>query len=137
MAARADAPAGACALLSDSEVERVLHAPASGGRPRVDAGSLISCDYTAAGGSVSILLRRHASKHWIAEQKRRMSAASSFRSVQGVGDSAFVLDMRQAGAALCIFHQDHYLEVSVTHIGASESVLSATKDLAKIVLGKL
>jgi hypothetical protein len=137
-AARAENPAGACHLLSQAEVEQAVHFPSDNGSIRVNSGALTSCTFRAeGGGSVSVLLRRDAPRRWVAEQQRRMTAGSNFRAIDGVGDSAFVLDLRQAGAALCVFRGDYYLEISVVRLGGANSVLPATQELALKALSRL
>ncbi|MGB7762489.1 MAG: hypothetical protein WBL61_21825, partial [Bryobacteraceae bacterium] len=94
-----------------------------------------SCLFTAGtGGTVSILLRRNASADWIAEQRRRMTGPGSFRRVSGVGDSAFVLDHLERGAALCVFLGEDYLQISVFRLGGASSVLPAAEELARQAL---
>ena len=136
--ARAQFPPTACSLLSPAEVEQVLHVPMGPGSPRVNAGNLTSCLFTArGGGKVSILLRRNASRNWIAEQRYRMSGASTFRPLGGLGDSAFVLDRRGQGAALCVFRGEYYLQISAFGTGGASDVLPATEELARKALSRM
>jgi hypothetical protein len=138
LAARAENPAGACRLLSKADVEQALHLATNNGDTRVNTDALTSCTYRApSGGTVSILVRRHASRAWIGEQLKRMNSGSGFRPIDGVGDAAFVLDLRQSGVALCVFQGDYYIEICVVRLGAADSVLPATQKLARKALSRL
>jgi hypothetical protein len=130
-------PPRACRLVSRAEVERALQAPVGEGEIRVNTENLTSCTFAVAGGgSVSILLRRHASKEWIDEQTHRMSNASSFQPVSA-GDSAFVLDMRHAGTVFCVFQGEYCVVVSVNRVVHGDGALQAAQCLARIALSKL
>jgi len=134
----AESPPTACHLLSPAAVEHTLHVPVGFGSPRVNSELVNSCLFTAnRGGTVSILLRRKASADWIAEQRYRMMSQGSFRPVSGVGDSAFVMDHREHGAALCVFLGDHYLQISVFRLGGADTVLPAAEELARQALTAL
>ena len=61
----------------------------------------------------------------------------SFRPVAGLGGQAFVLDMRDAGAALCVLRADYYLQVSVFNAGAAATVFPGVEKLAKAALARL
>lgn len=132
----AEFPPTACGLLSAGEVEQALHVPVSNGSPRVNTEILTSCVFTdGRGGVVSILLRRNTSQDWTTEQRRRMSG--SFRPFAGLGDSAFVLDRREQGAALCVFRGEYYLQISIFQVGSADAVLPAAEDLARKALSRL
>jgi LPS sulfotransferase NodH len=94
-------------------VARRLHALVSNGSPRVNTEILTSCLFTGGSdGTVSILLRRNASKEWIAEPRRRMSGAGSFRPVA-------------------------YLQISIFRAGSADAVLPAAEELARKALSRL
>jgi hypothetical protein len=134
----AESPATACHLLSPAEVEHALHIPVGPGSPRVNTELVTNCLFTAGrDGAISILLRRNAAAGWTAEQRRRMTGAGSFRPVSGVGDSAFVLDKREQGAALCVFLGGYYLQISVFRSGGADTVLPAVEELARQALSRL
>ena len=131
---------GACSLLSREEVGQALGAPVGEGRALVSTGVVTSCSFPAkGGGSVPILLRRNAGRAWIAEQEYRMNKGvghGAFRPVAGLGERAFVLDMRWAGAALCVFRGEHYLQVSAFGIGDADAHAAAEK-LAGMAMSRL
>jgi hypothetical protein len=134
----AETPRTACDLLSPAEVEHALHVPVGLGSPRVNAELVTNCLFTAGrDGTVSILFRRNASADWVAEQRHRMTGQGSFRPVRGVGDSAFVLDKREQGAALCVFLGEYYLQVSVFRLGGADVVRPAAVELARQALSRL
>jgi hypothetical protein len=60
----------------------------------------------------------------------------SFRPVEGLGERAFVLDMHGAGAALCVFRTDYYLQVSVFKAGDAAAVLPRVEKLVKAALAR-
>lgn len=136
--AHAESPPTACQLLFPAEVGRALHVSVGSGSPRVNSERLTGCRFAADGGGiVSILLRRNASAEWMAEQRQRMTSAGSFRRVSGLGDSAFVLDGRERGAALCVFLGEDYLQISVFRLGGTDTVLPAAEELARRALSRL
>lgn len=128
----------ACHLLTSVEVDKALHVPVDHGNPRVNTEFVSVCSFPSGrSGTVSILIRRNASKEWIAEQRQRMKGPGSFRPVSVVGDSAFVLDRRKDGAAMCVFHGAYYLQVSVFRLGDGQSVLPAVEVLVRKALSRL
>jgi hypothetical protein len=138
LAARGPWQTKACDLLSQSDVQQVLQAQSDDGSPRVNAGILTSCTFRITGGGmVSILLRHDVARTWSASQRRRMTTAENFRVLDGFGDSAFVLDLHQSGAALCAYRGNYYLQVSIIRLGVSDHVLPATEELARRALANL
>ena len=61
----------------------------------------------------------------------------SFHPVAGLEQQAFELDLRDAGAALCVFGADYYLQVSVFNAGAAATVFPGAEKLAKAALTRL
>jgi hypothetical protein len=61
----------------------------------------------------------------------------SFHPVAGLGEKAFLLDMRDAGAALCVFRADYYLQVSVINAGTAATVFPGSERLARAALTHL
>jgi hypothetical protein len=136
--ARAEYSPTACQLLSPAEVEHALHVPVGAGSPRVNSELVTSCLFTAdGGGTISILLRRNPPADWIAEQRQRMTNSGSFRPVSGVGGSAFGLDSREQGAALCVFLGEYYLQISVFRLGNAGTVLPVAEELARQARSRL
>ena len=134
----AESPPTACDLLSPAEVDRALHVRVGPGSPRVNTELVTNCLFIAGrDGTISVLFRRNAAADWAAEQRRRMTGPGSFRPVSGVGDSAFVLDKREQGAALCIFQGEYYLQISVFRLGGADTVLPAAEELARQALSQL
>jgi hypothetical protein len=128
----------ACSLLSAAEVVHAVGVPVGPARTRVNSERVTSCVFAAdGGGTVSVLLRRNASADWRAEQRRRMTSAGSFRPVSGMGDSAFLLDNREQGAALCVFSGEYYLQISVFRLGGADTVLPPAEELARRALSRL
>ena len=134
-AGHTETPVQACQLVSQLEVERTLQMPAVKGDARINADTLTACIFRAEQGrSVSILVRRRASREWVAEQQRRMSGSAQFHAVSGLGDSAYRLNLPRA-AALCVFRGDDYLEV---YVRAGEArVPVAAEELARTVLSRM
>jgi len=103
-------------------------------------GTVTSCSFPIKdGGSITVLFRRNADRAWIAEQEQRMKMGAqygSFRPVDGLGERAFVLDMHAAGAALCVFRADYYLQVSVFKAGDAATVLPRVEKLVKAALAR-
>ena len=135
---RPTAPA-ACDLLSRPEIERIVSAGLSQGEPRVQAGAATMCRFTGKrGGVVTILIRRIPGEDWVSRQIERMSRNwPTFREVPGIGDRSFLYDMKEAGAALCAFRGDYYIQVSVFRMGEASAVLPATEELAKRALAHI
>lgn len=139
--AQPSAAPSACSLLAREAAEQALGASLGEARVRLDNGTVSSCTFPIKrGGSVSILLRRNAGQAWIAEQVQRMKLGigqGSFRPVDGLEGQAFLLDMRDSGAALCVFRPDYYLQVSVFKAGAAINVFPVAVKLAKAALTRL
>jgi hypothetical protein len=133
--AHAQSSPTACNLVSHAEVERALHVPVGFGSARVNSELVTSCLYAAdRGGTVSIVLRHNPPAVWIAEQRQRMTSPGGFRPVSGLGGSAFMLDAREQGAALCVFLGEYYLQISVFRLGGADTVIPAAKELARRAL---
>jgi hypothetical protein len=130
-----------CGILAREAIEQAFGTALGEARARVDSETVSTCSFPIkSGGSVSILVRRNAGPAWIAEQEQRMNLGvryGSFRPVAGLGRQAFVLDMRDAGAALCVFRADFYLQVSVFHAGAAATALPRAEKLARAALARL
>ena len=60
----------------------------------------------------------------------------AFRPAAGLGERAFVFDMGGAGAAVCVFRGEHYLQVSAFRIGDADAYATAEK-LVGLAMGRL
>lgn len=131
----------ACSLLAREAVEQAFETSLGEARVGANNETVTSCLFPIkGGGSLSILFRRNAGRAWIAEQEQRMDMGvryGSYHPVAGLGGQAFVLDMRDAGAALCVFRADYYLQVSVFNAGAAAKVFPRVKKLAEAALARL
>lgn len=114
---RQTAPA-ACALLSRPEIEGIVNAGLSQGEPRVQAGAATMCRFTGKrGGVVTILIRRIPGEDWVSRQIERMSRSwPTFREAPGIGERSFLYDMKEAGAVLCVFRGDYYIQISLVRM---------------------
>jgi hypothetical protein len=138
LAARNPALTTACNLLSASDVQEVVQLQSDQGSTRINAGILTSCTFRiVGGGSVSVLLRHDDSGTWVVSQRRRMTGAPDIRPIDGMGGSAFVLDLHDSGAALCVYRGNYYLQVSVVRLGSSDRVLPTVQELARRALANL
>ena len=139
--AQPPAAPNACSLLAREAVEQAFGASVGEARVGVNNGTVTSCSFPIkGGGSISILFRRNADRAWIAAQEKRMTMGVRYgriHPVAGLGEQAFVLDLRHAGAALCVFRTDYYLQVSAFHAGAVATVLPGMEKLAKAALARL
>jgi uncharacterized membrane protein len=140
----ATAPAGdsnACALLSGLDVEKAVGVPVKDGLPRLRIGSLTSCRFaTERGGEVGILVRSLPGADWLSAQEGRMNRGvriGSYREVTGIGDRSFLYDMRSAGAVLCIFGAEYYLQISLLRTAENSRTPAVLRKLATTALQRL
>jgi hypothetical protein len=138
VSAQPSAAPSACGLLSREAVEQVLGTSLGNARVGANNGDVTSCSFPIkGGGSISILLRRNANRAWIAEQEERMNLGDrygNFRPVAGLGEKTFVLDMRDAGAAVCVLGAASCLQVSVFRAGTAATVFAKVEKLAEAAL---
>jgi hypothetical protein len=139
--AQLPAAPSACSLLEREAAEQAFGASLGEARLGVNNGTVTTCSFPVKGGGrISILFRRHAGRAWIKEHEQRMNMGvryGSFHPAAGLGGHAFVLDMRQSGAALCVFRADYYLQVSVFNAGAAAEVFPGVEKLARVALARL
>jgi hypothetical protein len=122
----------ACDLLSRSDIQQVIGTAGEGGRSQVNTGVVSTCVFDFGGdGRIAVLVRHHARRDWILAQSGRM--ASQFRSVEGLGDRAYRLHL-QAGAALCIYRGEDYLQVSALRTKGADRL---AEELARRILSRL
>jgi len=134
----AESVPAACELVTHGEVQTAVLRTVESGSPRVNAENVTSCLFKdARGGAVSVLFHNNVSQEWIAQQTVRMSGTASFRPVSSVGDTAFVLDRDERGAAICLFRKGSYLQVSAFGLGDANSVVPGITDLARKALRRL
>lgn len=124
----------ACTLFSKLELEEIVAVPLKDGEARGNRDTGSACFFGGkSGGRVVVLLRRVPNAAWSSEQVQRMEAAAlqgSYHDVPGIGDRSFLFDMHAAGAAMCIFRGDFYLEISVLGLEAVANASSAVERLA-------
>lgn len=127
--------------LSRDAVEQAFGASIGEARVGVHNRTVTTCSFPIeGGGSLSILLRRNAGRAWIAEQEQRMNGSvrhGRFYPVAGLGGEAFMLDMRAAGAVLCVFRGNDYVQVSVFKAGAAATVFPGAEKVARATLTRL
>ncbi len=119
--ASAQAPgkgADACSIVSKAEIEQALGVKLQDGQkdPKMEnPGVLSSCDYGLAdGGTVSVLLRRNATKYVPGTEKAEFEKQGmKLRYTNGLGTTAAFIDMMGVGTGLFVFRGDYdYLQVS-------------------------
>jgi hypothetical protein len=141
VSAQPSAAPGACGLLSREAVGQVLGTSVGDARAGTNNGDVTSCSFPIkGGGSISILLRRNASRVWIVEQEERMNLGvryGNYRPVAGLGEKTFELDMRDAGAAVCVLSAASYLQVSVFRAGTAATVFAKVEKLVEAALTRL
>ena len=131
----------ACALLSNLEIKAILDVPVGAGVVRLDGGSVTGCRFAGKNGAaVTVLVRRCTRRGWAEEQAARMKRGAgegNYREVPGVGERAFLLDLHQAGAALCVFDGGRYVQISAVRMGDSSRVSPGIEKLARKVLERM
>jgi hypothetical protein len=123
-----------------ADVEQALGRRLTEGKQEREGGSS-TCDYTGRDGQVTITLQRLPAKLNIAaeiDSLKRAIPESSVRPAQGLGATAFFLDIAGAGTQLHIIRGGHdYLLVSVLGFGDAISVSPVAERLARKALGRL
>ena len=130
-----------CSLLSAAEVGAAAGEAIKDGVILFRNGSTASCSFARTrGGRIAILIRRPPSREWTGEQVERMRrgvSLGSYREVDGVGERAFILDLKDAAAVLCVFESPYYLQVSVLGAGDGSRKTEVVERLARIALRRL
>jgi hypothetical protein len=128
----------ACALLSQAEIEQAVGVATSSGEHRLTIESASGCRFTMSGGGlITVVVRHPAQPDWISGQITRMASyPQRFHEVNGLGDRSFLFDMTGRGAALCIFHADHYIQVSAIGVAQPSKLLPALIALGEKVLSR-
>jgi len=130
----------ACALLSRWKVREVVGSPVGEGESRLISTNFTRCLFhERSGGNTAILVRRFPSGNWESEQMSRLRRSvelGTYREVAGIGDRAFLGEMRQ-GAVLCVFEGERYLQVSVFRIGGTGGSGPVLEKLARYALARL
>jgi hypothetical protein len=128
----------ACAFLSQAEIEQAVGAGINSREHRLVIESASACRFTMEGGGlITVVVRRPGRADWISEQIARMAShPQRFHEVNGVGDRSFLFDMTGRGAALCIFHVDHYIQVSAFGMSQPSKLLPALVTLGEKVLSR-
>ncbi len=131
----------ACALLSRPDVVAAVGTPIGEGVPRIADRDVTSCSFAVErGGQVAILVRRAPAGDWAAEQVARMRRGvhlGTYREVPGIGDRSFLYNVRRAGAVLCVFGSDYYLQISLFHMGEDPPMPAVLERLTTSALTRL
>ena len=124
----------ACALLLRSDVVEAVGVPVAEGVTQIVDRDVTSCSFAGErGGQVAILVRRVPARDWVSEQVARMTRAvqlGSYREVPGIGHRSFLYYLPGAGAVLCVFGLDYYLQVSLFHMGEDSRIPAILQKLA-------
>jgi hypothetical protein len=117
----------ACMLLSQAEIQQAVGAVINSGENRLTIEGASACRFTIKGGGlITVVVRSPSRPDWISEQIARMAShPQRFHEVNGIGDRSFLLDMTEKAAALCVFHADHYTQVSAFGVAQPSKLLPA------------
>ena len=131
---------GACSAVTSSVVENALGRRF--GRGQEDThGSESTCDYGAGKGLVSITIQRLNAKLNVPleiESLKKSIEDSSVRMAEGIGGTAFFLDIAGAGTQLHVIRGDRdYVMVSILGFGEAPQVSIAAERLARAALARL
>jgi hypothetical protein len=151
-AAAASSPAGpsqqlapvktlsACSAVTPADLERAFGLTFGRGQEETHATES-TCDYASGHGQVSITIQRLARKLDMPKEIEAMKQTiegSSVRLAEGIGTTAFYLDIPSAGTQLhVIIGERNYLMVSVLGFGDASTVSAATEKLTHAALGRL
>ena len=119
----------ACGLLRGGEVR-------SAERRAMTGGSSV-CRYGVGDGGILTVVVRRVPARWAAEQIERMAKNPERYREAELGDRSFLFDMGEAGAALCIFQGEYYVQLSVFRMGRASSVRPVLERLAVTALERL
>jgi hypothetical protein len=132
---------GACALLSQREVEEAAGMPVREGVPLLRSGVPSSRAFIAERlVRLTVLLRPVPTAEWASEQVVRMTRGvhlGTYREVPGIGDRSFLYEMRQSGAVLCVFESGYYLQFSLASPGLESRAPAVLERLARSALALL
>jgi hypothetical protein len=128
----------ACALISQAEIEQAVGDAIKSREDRLPVETASACRFTMKGGGlIIVLVRRAARPDWISEQIARMAShPQRFHEVNGIGDRSFLFDMAEKAAAICIFHADHYIQISAFGVAPPPKLLPALVTLGEKVLSR-
>ena len=131
---------GACTAVTAGDLQLALGISFGRGQETA-SGTQSTCDYTARTAQVSITIQRLAGKVDIPveiEALKRELPGSTARIVDGMGVSAFLLEIPDAGAQLHIIRGERdYLMVSILGLGDAPVVSPAAERLARAALSRL
>ena len=131
---------GACSAVTSTDLENALGRRF--GRGQEDThGNESTCDYGAGKGLVSITIQRLDTKLDLPleiESLEKNIEHSSVRMAEGLGDTAFFLDIAGAGTQLHVIRGDrNYVMVSILGFGEAPQVSIAAENLARAALARL
>jgi hypothetical protein len=128
----------ACTLLSQAEIEQAVGAVINSGENRLTIDGASACRFTIKGGGlITVVVRSPSRPDWISEQIARMAShPQRFHEVNGIGDRSFLLDMTEKAAALCVFHADHFIQVSAFGVAQPSKFLPALVALVEKVVSR-
>ena len=130
-----------CALLLRSDVAEAVGIPVTEGVTRIADRDVTSCSFAGErGGRVAILVRRVPARDWVSEQVARMTRGvqlGTYRELPGIEDRSFLYNLRSAGAVLCVFGPDYYLQISLLRMGEDSRLPAILEKLARSALKRL
>jgi hypothetical protein len=126
-----------CPIVSKAEIQQALGVAIAEGRQLINTDPATVCAFPIGnGGRIFVLLRRNLIRDWTLEQSARMNRHGYVR-IAGLGEQSFLLDMRSAGVALCVFFRDYYLQISIFNAGDAGAVRRAAESLARRAVARL
>ena len=103
-----------CTLVPKTYLERAAGVALGNVSLHVRNDGAASCEFQGHGRARIAILLRQTKPQWVTEQVARMERGvnwGSYRETRGIGDRAFVLEMKTS-AVLCIFQDDYYLQIT-------------------------
>lgn len=130
-----------CTLLAKPELEAAFAASLRDGAPRGTIENPFACLFRGGEDArVVVVIRTVPNTAWSSAQIQRMQPAThggGFHTVDGIGRPSFLLDLGAAGAALCVFDHDYYLQISAFGLGTAAQVAPAIESLARSAVKRL
>ncbi|MEO8593613.1 MAG: hypothetical protein ABI759_09840 [Candidatus Solibacter sp.] len=132
--------AGACSAVTTLDVERALRRSVGRGQEETHAAESV-CDYRAGTGLVSVTIQHLRQKLDLAAEIASLTRnieGATVRMAEGLGATAFYLDIEGAGTQLHVVRDDgEYVMLSVLGFGDAAQVSPAAERLVRIALGRL
>ncbi len=129
------APLSGCDAIANSDVAQALGDSVSDRRAVIIGPDATLCSFvTGSGSRVMIVLRRSVEPDWTNSQSQRMTMAGSFRPAPGLGEQAFVYELRKGAVVVCVFFESFYFQVSVVQADSSSGALAPAEQLGRRIL---